>query len=234
MIGITKKSAATIFLSFCLIFSVGTAYNPAEAEKSEGTPLLDTNSAQVCGQTLCKKQMTIAEKIRMYISGSTENSQPTIMQQAFVPLNPSSKSIGSKMVKDISQANIPKMKLFASVDVKKFSKLDVKKTASLKSSMKSLKSFNDPEKFSKLLKFADKQKFKLKSSVAKLSQMKVTSKAPKLSDVFDEKPKLHKETMMKKLPLDSKKQFKGERDKIPMKIVKELSLKVPKIKKSQE
>ena len=153
------------------------------------------------------------------------------MQQAFVPLNPSSKSIGSKMVKDISQANIPKMKLFASVDVKKFSKQDVKKMVSLKSTMKS---FNDPEKFSKLLKFADKQKFKLKSSVAKLSQMKVTSKAPKLSDVFDEKPKLHKETMMKKLPLDSKKQFKGERDKIPMKIVKELSLKVPKIKKSQE
>jgi len=230
MIGIRMKSAAIIFLSFCLIFSVGTAYNPAEAEKSEGTPLLDTNSAQVCGQTLCKKQMTIDEKIRMYISGSTENSQPTIMQQAFAPLNPSSKSIGSKMVKDISKANIPKMKLFASVDTKKFSKLDVKNTASLKSSMKS---FKDPEKFSKLLKFADKQKIKMKTSAVKLSKMQVTSKIPKLSDVFDEKPKLYKETMMKKPPLEFKKEFKGERDKIPMKLVKELSLKVPKIKKSQ-
>jgi len=169
----------------------------------------------------------------MYFSESSENSQPTIMQQAFAPLTPSSKSLGSEKIKDISNV-LSKMKLFKSFDTKKFSKQDVKKMASLKSTMKSLKSFNDPEKFSKLLKFADKQKFKLKSSVAKLSQMKVTSKIAKLSDVFDEKPKLFKETMMKKLPLDSKKQFKGERDKIPMKLVKELSLKVPKIKKSQD
>ena len=177
---ISWKNFVVIFLSATLLFSVSAASFPAEATKSKGNYLLEINSDQVCGDIICKNQMTIAEKINMYFSESSETSQPTIMQQAFPPPNPSSKSIGSKIVKDISKANIPMMKLFASADTKKFSKHDVKKLASLMSTMKSLKSFNDPEKFSKLLKFADKQKFKLKSSVAKLSKMQDSSKIPKI------------------------------------------------------
>ena len=80
------------------------------------------------------------------------------------------------------------------------------------------------------------QKIKIKKTPDARKLIDVKSPSAKQKFDIGDKPQLIKNTLTPKQTqkdIDIPK-FKGEQNKIPMKIVKELSLKAPKVKKSQD
>ena len=75
------QKLSLIITSF-LIFSISTT-GFAFANESSGTPAPVTNSQKICGLELCSKQMTIEEKIQVYLQSLQEkySSESIVFQQ---------------------------------------------------------------------------------------------------------------------------------------------------------
>jgi len=232
---------SVILLSVILLTSYAAmGVVPAEAKRSEGRHNLETNSDLVCGVEICSTPMTIQEKIDLFLHETI--SAPTIIQQSAQQLAQiaSLKDVGS--FKKLSESDIKQMigsKIQAAKDIKQFSKSDLKKIYKDKFSAKSLKQFKSLKSSfadKKLLKsFSDLsgQKIKIKKTLDARKSIDVKSPLAKQKLDIGDKPILIKDTLTPKQTqkdIDVTK-FKGEQNKIPMKIVKELKLKVPKIKK---
>lgn len=244
---ISKFSAnrfAAIVLSTILLTSAATmGVVPAEAIRSQGNYNLKINSDLVCGVEICSTPMTIQEKIDA-IQHETI-STPTIIQQSAQQLAPKALMKDVSSFKKLLKSDIKQMmgsKIQAAQDIKQFSKSDLKKINKDKFNAKSLKQFKSLKSSvadKKLLKsFSDLsgQKIKIKKTLDARKSIDVKSPSAKQKFDIGDKPQLIKNTLTPKQTqkdMDIPK-FKGEQNKIPMKIVKELSLKVPKVKKSQD
>jgi len=236
---ISNKFSA-ILLSVILLTSVASiGMLPAEAIRSEGNHNSEINSDLVCGVKICTTPMTIQEKIDAFQHETI--STPTIIQQSAQQFAPQALLKDAGSFKKLLKSDIKQMigsKIQAAQDIKQFSKSDLKKINKDKFSAKSLKQFKSKSSFDdrKLLKsFSDLsgQKIKIKKTLDARKSIDVKSPLAKQKLDIGDKPQLIRDTLTPKQTqkdIDIKK-FKGEKNKIPMKIVKELKLKVPKIKK---
>jgi len=231
---------SAILLSVILLTSVAAlGMVPAEAIRSTGNHNPETNSDLICGVEICTVPMTIREKIDAFQHETI--STPTIIQQS-AQLAPKALMKDMASFKKLSKADIKQMigsKMQAAKDIKQFLKSDLKKINKDKFGAKSLKQFKSLKSSiadKKLLKsFSDLsgQKIKIKKTLDARKSIDVKSTLAKQKFDIGDKPKLIKD---KFIPKQTQKdiditKFKGEKNKIPMKIVKELKLKVPKIKK---
>ena len=237
----TSKLPA-IFLSVILLTSVATlGMVPADAIRSTGNHNPETNSDLVCGVEICSTPMTIQEKI--YAFQHETISTPTIIQQSAQQLAPKALMKDMSSFKKLSKSDIKQMigsKMQAAKDIKQFSKSDLKKIYKNKFSEKSLKHFKslkssfDDRKLLKSFSDLSGQKIKIKKTLDARKSIDVKSSLAKQKLDIGDKPILIKDRLT---PKQTQKdfaetiKFKGEQNKIPMKIVKELKLKVPKIKK---
>ncbi len=229
-----------ILLSVILLTSVAAmGMIPAEATRSEANHKLEINSDLVCGVEICSTPMTIQEKINAFQRETIPT--PTIIQQSAQQLIPKDLMKDMSSFKKLSKSDIKQMigsKIQASKDIKQFSKSDLKinKDKFSATSLKQFKSLKSSFADKKLLKsFSDLsgQKIKIKKTLDARKSIDVKFPLAKQKLDIGDKPILIRDTLTPKQAqkdIDVPK-FKGEQNKIPMKIVKELKLKVPKIKK---
>lgn len=244
------------FLAGILLLSVG-ATSPVEAKKSEGSPILETNSDQVCGLKICTQKMTAAEKYAMHYK--TNQQQETIVfQQAFNPIMPkisSSQVMGKNTVDSKSSLFMQKMikndaiKLFQDkgklkFDLKKFSKFDAKKSFSKIKSISTIKNiksfqFTDVKAIKSVKSISDiREATAFAKPAAKIFEKAEIKQVPKftikdkLSSNKDFKIETLKPKQFTNIQKDLSSKFKGDENRIPMKIVKDFKLKAPQIKKS--
>jgi len=163
------KIFIVVFLSSTLLFSAVASIPPAEAKRSHGTPVLETNSQLVCGDVLCMTPMSISEKIGRYLFPYTEESQSTILQQGVAPqLMTDPKTMGvAEMSNQIPIAKFSSFKLFFENSVI-LSKKQMKEGFSIAKISKNnfIKSFINTQKFSEIhsikkVPFVDAKKLNL-------------------------------------------------------------------------
>lgn len=236
-----NRFAAILLSTILLTWVAAMGMVPAEAIRSEGRHNLETNSDLVCGVEICSTPMTIQEKIDAFRHETIP--APTIIQQSAQQFAPQALLKDAGSFKKLLKSDIKQMigsKIQAAKDIKQFSKLDLKKINKDKFSATSLKQFKSLKSSfadKKLLKsFSDlsAQKIKIKKTLDARKSIDVKSPLAKQKLDIGDKPQLIRDALTpKQTQKDIAKtiKFKGEQNKIPMKIVKELKLKVPKIKK---
>jgi len=235
---ISNRLSAILLSVILLTSAAAMGLVPAEAIRSEGNHNSEINSDLVCGVEICSTPMTIQEKIDAFQLETI--STPTIIQQSAQQFAPQALLKDAGSFKKLSNADIRQMlgsKMQAAKDIKQFSKslfekiIENKMSSKSTKQVKSLKSSIADTRMLKALVASSGQDINIKSIDAKKS---LSVNSPFANQIkIDERPQLIISTSTPKNTQENidVPKFKGEQNKIPMKIVKELKLKVPKIKK---